>query len=140
MSETRVNLRLTVLPGRLAVSRLEATAVVPEWGQAGQFTAAVRASGELAIVCEEARVPDGVRSERGWCALKVEGPLDFSMTGVLASLAVPLAEAGVSILVLSTFDTDYILVKNAQLRQAATALESAGHRVADIPTGDIEAV
>lgn len=140
MPQTRLKLRLAVLPGRLAVSRLEATAVVPDWCQAGQFTAVVRASGELSIVCEEARVPDGVRSERGWCALKVEGPLDFSMTGVLASLTVPLAESGVSIFAVSTFDTDYILVKGAQLRQAATALQSAGHHVADIPIGDNEAV
>jgi uncharacterized protein len=71
-----------------------------------------------------------VECERGWRALVVRGPLDFALTGVLASLATPLAEAGVSIFALSTYDTDYVLVREAQLRDAVAALAAAGNDVA----------
>jgi hypothetical protein len=81
------------------------------------------------VVCAESAVPSGVRCERAWRALRVEGPLDFALTGVLASLAVPLAKAGVSIFATSTFDTDYVLVKEELLEQAVNALRLAGHEV-----------
>jgi len=84
---------------------------------------------ELSVVCADAAVPDGVRAERGWRALTVVGPLDLALTGVLASLAVPLAEAGVAIFAIATFDTDYLLVRRERLSDAVTALRAAGHRV-----------
>ena len=67
-------------------------------------------------------MPEGVLCERGWAGLKVEGPLDFSLTGVLASLAQPLAEAGISIFAVSTYDTDYVLVKGGDLERAVAVL------------------
>lgn len=80
-------------------------------------------------MCAANVVPEGVRCEGGWRILKVEGPLDFGLTGVLLSMARPLAEAGVAIFALSTYDTDYVLVKEEKLDGAIAALEAAGHRI-----------
>ena len=80
-------------------------------------------------MCDDANVPEGIHAERGWCALKVQGPLDFALVGVLAALATVLADAGVSIFAISTFDTDYILVKEEKLSASLQALRQAGHIV-----------
>ena len=92
----------------------------------------VRTRDELSIVCREDvctadRIPDGAPVERGWVALKLEGPFPFSMTGVLASFVQPLAEAGIPIFAISTFDTDYVLIKRQNLEQAVLALAAARH-------------
>jgi hypothetical protein len=120
--------RILLLAGRVAVCRLAAAERVPEWA-GGSFCSVTRTAGELSVVCAESAVPGGVPCEGAWRALQVEGPLDFALTGVLASLAVPLAEAGVSIFAISTFDTDYVLVKEESLARAVNALRAAGHEV-----------
>lgn len=114
----------------LVVCQLPASARVPEWALESAFFSLARAGDELSIVCEEARVPEGVRTEKGWVALKLEGPFPFSMTGVLASFLHPLAEAGISIFAVSTFDTDYVLIKHESLERATAALARAGHEMA----------
>jgi hypothetical protein len=91
--------------------------------------AIVRSADELSIVCEESKVPMDVKTERGWRVLKVLGPLDFSLVGILSDLANALAKAGVSIFAISTYDTDYVLVKQDQLDVALFALREAGHEV-----------
>jgi hypothetical protein len=121
-------LNLTVLPDRMSVCRLAPGAPLPDWA-GGTLTALTRTPDELSIVCAEQRVPDGVRAENGWRALKVAGPLDFGLTGVLAALAGPLAAAKISIFALSTFDTDYLLVKETALTAATQALRRAGHHI-----------
>ncbi len=120
---------LAVLPGRLAVCRLAPEADCPAWAASGRVWGLVRTPEELSVVCDEQAVPQGVKAESGWRALEVSGPLDFALIGVLAALATPLAQAGVSIFVMSTFDTDYILVKETALSRAISALQSAGHQV-----------
>jgi uncharacterized protein len=110
------------------VCQLAADSPVPSWAQEGGFFCVTRSTGELSVVCEEHRVPEGVRVERGWVALKLEGPFPFSMTGVLASFVEPLAEAKIPIFAISTFDTDYVLVKREDLERAARALSAAGHQ------------
>lgn len=95
----------------------------------GPVASVTRTAAELSVVCAEAAVPDGVRSETGWRAFRVRGPLPFHLTGVLARLAAPLAEAGVPLFALSTFDTDVILVRDDRLRDAREALRTAGHAV-----------
>lgn len=80
---------------------------------------------ETSIVCEA----PPVEGEPGWRALMVEGPLDFSLTGILAGIAAPLAAAGISIFAISTFDTDYVLVKEARIDEATTVLRAAGYSV-----------
>lgn len=123
-------MQLTLLAGRFAVCRLAAEAAVPPWAWHGDLAAVTRTPEELSIVCEETTVPAEVQAERGWAALRVAGSLDFSLTGILARLTQPLAEAGVSVFALSTYDTDYLLVRAADLPQAVAAWKAAGHLVA----------
>ncbi|MDP9312816.1 MAG: ACT domain-containing protein [Chloroflexota bacterium] len=120
-------LSLAILPQRFAICRLEPQAPVPPWCWTDGLCAVTRTQHELSIVCLEVAVPAAVQSERGWRALQVDGPLDFGLTGVLAALAVPLAQAHISIFALSTFDTDYVLVRETQLERAVRALREAGH-------------
>ncbi|OGO38538.1 MAG: hypothetical protein A2W35_15990 [Chloroflexi bacterium RBG_16_57_11] len=126
---TQTDLPLMILPERLAVCRLPAEAASPDWARPGVLLAQVRTTDELSIVCNERYVPPEVRAERGWRAIQVQGPLEFSMVGVLAAMAVPLAQVGISIFVLSTFDTDFVLVKEDALDRAVNALTQAGFLV-----------
>ena len=120
-------LRLSLLQGLYAICRLAADSPLPPWAQVGGFNALVRASEELSVVCALEVVPPDVTHEGDWRILKVAGPLEFSMIGVLAGLASALAEAGVSIFVVSTYDTDYLLVKAQKLELALEALRRAGY-------------
>ncbi len=88
-----------------------------------------RTSDELSIVCSQENVPENVTSESGWRCLRVVGPLEFSMVGVIASLTGLLATANISVFVISTFDTDLVLVKQADLKAATKSLTAAGHVV-----------
>jgi hypothetical protein len=123
-------LTLETIPGRYAVCRLDPTVPFPEWASAaGAFSSVTRTAAELSVVCAEAAVPVGTRAEGGWRCLRVKGPLGFGLTGILASLAGPLASTGVSIFVISTYDTDYLLLQERDLERGAHALERAGHSV-----------
>ena len=115
---------LRVLPGRYAICRLAADAAVP-----ASFFSATRTPDELSIVCLETQAPGNAQIEPGWRVFQLIGPLEFSLTGILAAIAAPLAQAGVSIFAISTFDTDYVLVKVESLAKAVDALRAAGHRV-----------
>jgi hypothetical protein len=126
---TRARQRLILLPGMLAICRLEATASIPEWATLRPFWSMTRTEEELSLVCPEAHVPQGVKRETGWRALKVEGPLDFSLTGILASLTAPLATEKISVFAVSTYDTDYLLVKEERLAQAIRALREEGYEI-----------
>ena len=119
-----MNLTLRLLEGELAVARLDGGAPLPSWldMSATPVACAMRTCDELSIVCPAAQVPAGVRCESGWRAFRIVGTIDFALTGVLASVLNPLAEVGVGIFALSTFNTDYILVRAAQLEQAHAAL------------------
>src|SRR5262245_55974633 len=112
--------KLTVDPldGTFAVCHLARDAPLPAWLADGPFVSLTRTADELSLVCRQEAVPEGVRCERGWRCLRVAGTLDFSFVGVLASLLGPLADAGVSVFVVSTFDTDYLLVKQADFQRA----------------------
>lgn len=123
-------LTLFLLPETFAVCRLPAGAALPPWATSGSLYAVTRTADELSIVCVQTQVPDGVVCQPGWRCLQVAGPLDFALTGVLASLAGPLAAAGVSIFAISTYDTDYLLLPGSALAGAVTALRNAGHTVA----------
>jgi hypothetical protein len=122
-------LTLTILAKPLAICRLSPDTDVPEWAMIGEFVSITHTADELSIVCAEENVPSDVKADRGWRALKVEGPLDLALTGVLASLANPLAEARINIFAISTFDTDYLLVKGYNLAGACDVLRRAGQHV-----------
>jgi hypothetical protein len=126
---TRHKLRLVSLPGLFAVCRLDADASVPKWAQAGKFCSITRTAEELSVVCPQSLVPVGVRCERDWRAFGVAGTMDFSTIGVVASLATPLADAAISVFVVSTFDTDYLFVKADDIDRSLVALRAAGHEV-----------
>jgi hypothetical protein len=119
---------ITLLPGRCAVCRLEPDEPVPAWAR-GEFVAVTRTAEELSVVCDETAVPEDVVSEQRWRCLKLQGPLDFSLVGVLASLLAPLAAESVSIFAISTYDTDYVLVREGDLARALHALRGAGWEV-----------
>jgi hypothetical protein len=118
-------MNVTVLPEPLAVCRLAATARVPSWALElhESFVSVTRTPDELSVVCPDAAVPPDVETESGWRALQLPGPIPFGQIGVLASLATPLAAAGISIFAVSTYDTDYILVKETDLERALAALQ-----------------
>jgi uncharacterized protein len=122
-------MNLTVLPDTLAICRLSVDESVPEWAMLGEFVSITHTADELSIVCVDDHVPGDVKADREWRALKVEGPLDLALTGVLASLADPLARAQINIFAISTFDTDYLLVKGYNLDRACDVLRQAGHEV-----------
>lgn len=117
---------LRLLPEAMAVCRLPPGARVPAWADGPPFSCVMRTAEELSIVCAESRVPAGVQAERGFRAFQLVGPVPFTTVGVVSGMTAPLAAAGVSVFVLSTYDTDYLLVKGRQLAQARPLLESAG--------------
>ncbi len=123
------HLDIDVLEGRFAVARLGPNEAVPAWARDEPLTSITHTAAELSIICSADQVPAGVRQESGFRALCVRGPLEFGAVGVLLALAGPLAAAGIPILAISTFDTDYVLVRDADLTRAAGALERAGHRL-----------
>src|SRR5512135_3713254 len=125
-------LRLSLLAGRLAVCRLAPDAAVPAWALVGAFFSITRTADELSLVVDEGAVPISVARESGFRALKLEGPFPFSFTGVLASVLDPLAAARISIFAVSTFDTDYVLVRQEALAAALAALRAAHHKVPEL--------
>ena len=124
-----MSLSLSVLSGEYAVCRLDPHAAPPAWAFAGELWSVTRTPDELSVVCAAGQVPEGVQAARGWAALKLRGPFDFGLTGILASVLNPLRDAGVGIFALSTYDTDYVLVAQEQLDKAVAALRDAGHHV-----------
>ncbi|HET8970218.1 MAG TPA: ACT domain-containing protein [Candidatus Nanopelagicales bacterium] len=120
---------LQVLADRLCVCRLPTDAPWPAPPADHSFYSVTRTAAEISVVCTEDAAPAGARTETDWRALEVAGPLDFSMVGVMASLTAPLADVDVSVFVVSTYDTDYLLVHAAALERAVAALREAGHQV-----------
>ena len=122
---------LETTPTIFSICRLDPDQPIPAWATQSSLYSISRSQDELSIVCPQSDVPSGVKCEKDWRSLKVKGPLDFALTGILASLASPLAKARISIFAISTFDTDYILVKQSDLEQAVATLTQAGHSVTD---------
>jgi hypothetical protein len=122
---------LTVLPEPLAICRMSAGERIPSWALElhESLTSITRTKDELSIVCPEDAVPPDTRAETGWRALVVPGPIPFEQTGVLASIAGPLAVAGISIFAVSTYDTDYVLVREGDVERALAALETSPERL-----------
>lgn len=121
-------LTLKVFEDILGICRLDRSDQVPDWAE-GNFLSITRTSDELSIVCCQECIPEKIKSEQGWRYFKVEGTLDFSLVGILSSLSGTLARQGISIFAISTYDTDYILVKEQELDRAVKALRLAGYHV-----------
>lgn len=121
---------LGVLPGLYAVCRLGADEPLPAWAT-GTFCSITRTPDELSVICEQERVPAGARCEMGWRALRLLGVFGLGEVGVLLPIAEALRRAGVSMLPVATYDTDYVLVRAKALGAARTELEAAGYRVTE---------
>jgi hypothetical protein len=124
-------LTISVLPEHLSICRLEADALVPAWIEKGTFVSVTRTREELTVICPQEHVPAEVKLSRNWRALKLEGPFDLDLVGLLVSVAAPLAQAGVGILPVGTYETDYVLVRQDQLDAAIRALRFVGCQVQD---------
>ena len=122
-----MNLLLTLLPQNFTIHRLPPNADIPPLALSSLFFAMTRTDDELSIVLPETVLIESEISEPDWACLKVEGPLDFGLVGILAGMSQTLAEAKVSIFAISTYETDYILVKQVQLETAIESLLSAGY-------------
>ena len=131
MDKTRplIALDLDVVPGTYAICRWPAGEALPDWVYQGGFVSVTRTPTEVSTVCAADAVPAGTVCEGPWRMFAVRGPLDFALTGVMASLASPLADAAVSMFAVSTYDTDYVLVRAGDVDRAVEALRRAGHRV-----------
>jgi len=127
MSE--IKLTLLILREAAGICKLPADEPIPLWACQGEFFSITKTDEELSIVCAESAIPDGAVCEKGWKLLKIQGMLDFALVGILANVSTALAKAGISIFAVSTYNTDYILVKAADLDRAAQKLREQGHEV-----------
>ncbi|HEV3419967.1 MAG TPA: ACT domain-containing protein [Candidatus Acidoferrum sp.] len=125
-------LTLSVMEGRYAIAKFPCDAEIPAWVNGSPFSSVTRTLEELSVVIAEASVPSELDASRGWRMLKVQGPFAFEETGVVAALANPLSRVGVGIFVISTFDTDYLLVQHEEIPVAVETLEHAGHRILNL--------
>ncbi len=117
------------MEGSFAICRLDKNAPIPAWASSSKFFCIARTSDELSIVCLQTSVPEGSDCESGWRCLKVESPFEFDLTGMIYSVAAPLAEEGIAMFVIATQDSDYLMVKETDLDRTISILSQIGHRL-----------
>lgn len=127
MSEKILTMKL--IKEKYGVCRLNKTELIPEWAKGSEIFSITKTLDELSIVCVQENIPNEIKCEKDWRILKVEGPLDFSLIGILASISTILAEKSISIFAISTYDTDYILVKDKDIDNAIEALLNKRYEV-----------
>jgi hypothetical protein len=121
---------LSLLPQTYAICRLEPNGPIPFWTLLGDdFVSLTRTLQELSVICLQENVPAEIQAERDWHCFKVEGSFDLSVSGIHVSLAIPLAQAEISVLAIATYETDHILVKEADMDRMISVLEDAGHTI-----------
>jgi hypothetical protein len=126
-----MEINLTVEDGLYSIVKLPPEAIIPQWALESAFFSITKTSDELSVAAESACVPKGMDADEGWRALKIDGVLDFSLTGIISSISSLLAENNVSVFVVSTYNTDYILIKKENLYKAVRALKASGYGVQD---------
>ncbi|WP_257388102.1 ACT domain-containing protein [Tahibacter caeni] len=134
------SLTFHVLPGRFAVLRFEPDAPIPGWATSGDFFCIARTDDELSIVCRQDLAPADATCSAGWSCLKLVGPFAFDETGIVASVTTILADAGIGVFVVSTFDGDHLLIKETDVPAAVSAFEKDGHVVAALPSKPLRVV
>lgn len=132
---SKIKLKLTVLNSLYGVCRLDPQTEVPSWSMQGDFYTISRTHDELSVVCQSEWIPSTIKAERDWRIFKIEGPFTFTQIGILNAVTSVLAESGISLFAISTFDTDYILVKGKDLEDAIRALRQAKHSIDDAVLG-----
>lgn len=124
-----MSLTMKLLEEKYGVCQLEAYDEIPEWASKGEFYSITKTRDELSIVSCQDNIPDGVKCQGDWRILKVQGPLDFSLIGILASISAVLAKQKISIFVISTYDTDYILIKEKDIKKSIDSLLAEGYNI-----------
>lgn len=119
-------LTLKGLTGAYSISRSPATAAIPSWADGPGFVSISRTADELSIICLSQRVPYDVQSDGPWACFQLLGPFDLSLSGIAARIVKPVSDAGIGLLFVTTFDTDYLMVKEDKRADAIVALTSAG--------------
>lgn len=127
--ENRIELKFSFVPGVFAICKLPPASPIPDWALKGPFISVTRTADELSIVCPADNLPHDVNSESHWTCFKLQGPFAFTQTGILASFIGPLAANAIPIFAISTFDTDYVLIKEEYAGSALQALQQAGHQL-----------
>ncbi|HEV7327498.1 MAG TPA: ACT domain-containing protein [Bosea sp. (in: a-proteobacteria)] len=122
-----VKITLKALTGGYAIARLQNDAPLPPWADGDGFVSISRTEDELSIVCLSERIPDGIQIDEGWICFKFQGPFALGQTGIVLSVVQPLSTNGMGIFVVSTFDGDHLLVKQADAEKARSTLLRAGH-------------
>jgi hypothetical protein len=122
-------LNLTSLQGSFSICQLDPKSEIPAWASKGVFFSITHTSYELSIICEQKFIPENTKCEPNWHVLMIEGPFNFGEIGILDSITKHLAQASISLLAVSTFDTDFVLIKSSQFNEAIKILRSAGHRI-----------
>lgn len=131
--EGKMALKLKEIAGDFSIVRLNPDDSLPSWVMKSTFFSVVKTSDELSCVCESVYVPDQeIKKNEGWKCLRVDGVLDFSLTGILASLTEPLAKEKISVFAISTFDTDYLLIKKENFHRGKEVLKNAGFQVIEM--------
>lgn len=128
---TKTILTMKLLRESYGVCRLAQGEAIPDWATMGDFFSITKTDDELSLVCEMKNIPEDILCEGNWRVLKVEGPLDFALVGILSSISQVLADCSVSIFALSTYDTDYILIKEKDRVTAVNALSGANYKVVE---------
>lgn len=122
---------LKKLDQEFAICKLAPDSLIPDWIWESSFYTITKTADELSLVCEQDKVipHPSMKQENGWKCLQVVGPLDFSLTGILSSIAQPLADNKISIFAISTYDTDYILIKKEHFEDAQDVLQKNGFAI-----------
>jgi hypothetical protein len=123
--------KLFLLDDLFAIAKLSSSEPLPLWILNGKFFSITKTEDELSVVCEQSLLPKEFKAEKDWRILKVQGPLDFALTGILSSISKPLADSKISIFAVSTYETDYVLIKAGDLKNAILALKSVGFEFPD---------
>ena len=116
---------LSVLPGKFGICHFDKNSQIPNWAEDISFCSINRTPDELSVVAPQGKIPSGVLFEKDWRTFKVQGPLGFTMTGIVSSLSKPLADAKISILYISTYETDYLMVEEKSLNKAIDILSKS---------------
>ena len=130
--EKPIELKFSFVPGVFAICKLPPSAPIPDWALAGPFISVSRTADELSIVCPADNLPREINSESHWICFKLHGPFAFTQTGILAAFIRPLSANAIPIFAISTFDTDYVLIKEEFAGSALQALQQAGHQIVTV--------
>lgn len=122
-------MKLKLDNGKYVVCRLEKNEKIPTWINTEKFYSITKTEDELSIVCLDENIDENIKCEKGWRVLKIQGPLDFSLVGILSKISVILAENNISIFAISTYDTDYILVKEESIEKTIKVMTENGYNI-----------